>query len=231
MITILTGLLASKWGKYALELVVVLGLVFGAYKWAESRGRSAQKDSDQQSQSKVIEQSRKEASDAKDALVKVSTDAAIAADARAQASQAQYAVLAGVLSNQQARSQAGTAQVGKLPDTELHADVVTKLAVRTPGDLTAGYLPKEERLIDDAVTQYPIFKEENATLTSEVSTKDAEAKAERDVADARLLTINTNVAYTALLEKDYKTLYNQHPPRYRSTVCLFLWSCGKKELK
>ena len=82
MITILTGLLASKWGKYILEFGGVALLVFGAYKWAESRGRATQRDSDDQKNTQQIEQARKVAADAKDAAITHAQADAAAADQR-----------------------------------------------------------------------------------------------------------------------------------------------------
>lgn len=231
MITLLTGLLASKWGKYVLELVVVLGLVFGAYKWAESHGKSVQKETDDQHQAQEIETNRKVASDAKDQLVSQATAAASAADARSQQAQAQFAQLAAVVSSLNAKAKAGKDQVDGLKDSDLHGDIVSKLGVRPPGDTTVGYVPAEERAIDDAVTQYPIAKQENAALSGQVDAKTAEAKANRDVADANAKAIAADEGYIGILQKSYQDIYNQHPPRYRSGKCLFLWNCGRKEVK
>lgn len=230
MITILAGLLASKWGKYALELIIVVSLVAGFALYFEHKGRTSQKNEDDQHQAAEIEKSRKEASDAKDQVVKLSTDRANAAEARAQEAQAQFTALAGVLSTLQAKSQAGRDQVSKLADSELHGDIVSKLGIRKPGDATPGYLPQEERTLDDTLTQYPIVQQENTTLQGQVTAKSNEAKANLDLANAKQQTIDAQNAYTLLLEKDYRDIFNQHPPRYRSAACLFIWKCGKKEV-
>ena len=58
MIAALTALIGHKYGKIALEVLVIGGLVFGAYEWAETRGRAAQKEADAGAQAVQIEQER-----------------------------------------------------------------------------------------------------------------------------------------------------------------------------
>jgi hypothetical protein len=70
----------------------------------------------------------------------------------------------------------------------------------------------------------------NDTLQGQVTAKSNAAQANLDLANAEQQTIDAQNAYTTLLEKDYQTIFNQHPPRYRSTACLFIWKCGKKEV-
>jgi hypothetical protein len=230
MITILAGLLASKWGKYALELIIVVSLVAGFALYFEHKGRTQQKETDDQHQAAEIEKSRKEAADAKDQVVKLSTDRANAAEARSQQAKQQFTALVGQFNGLLAQSKAGRDQVSKLSDSELHGDIVSKLGIRKPGDATPGYLPQEERTLDDTLTQYPIVQQENVTLQGQVTAKSNEAQANLDLANAKQQTIDAQNAYTTLLEKDYQTIFNQHPPRYRSAACLFIWKRGKKEV-
>jgi hypothetical protein len=227
MITTLSALLGSKYGKYVLEVVLVLGLVFGAYKWAEHRGRDAQRDQDNQAHAVEIEKSRKEAADSKDALVKLATDKANASEAEAATARAQFAQLAGILSNLDARSKQGQDQVSKLADSDLHGDIVSKLAIRKPDDNTPGYYAQEERSIDNTVTQYPIEVEKNKTLTGEIQQKDAEAKANKGTADARQQAFNADESYITLLSKYYTAIFNEHAPHKRAPQCLYLWGCGR----
>jgi uncharacterized protein HemX len=231
MVTTIGALLGTKYGKWIFEIVVVVGLVFGAYKWAEHRGRTQQKETDDQHQSQEIETSRREASDAKNQLVKQANDKASAAEADAKDARAQFTTLANLLQGLSAKEKAGHDQVGKIADSELHADVIGKLGLRRPGDVSACYLPSEERTIDEAVTQYPICKDEKTALTSQVASKQREVSDNEKVIAAKQQALDANDNYLKLLENDYKTLFEQHPPRYRSAGCLFLWSCGKRKVE
>jgi len=227
MITLITGLVGSKYGKYVLEIALVAGLIFGAYKWAEDRGKKVQKDRDDQAHSVEIEKSRKESSDLKDRLVAQANDKATAAEANAAGARAQFAQLAGVLATLDARSTQGREQVSKLADSELHADIVSKLGLRRANDLTPGYSAQEERSIDNTVTQYPIELDKNKTLAAQVGRKDAEAKANKDAADARQQAFQADEAYILLLSKYYVDIWNQHAPHRREAKCLYLWGCGR----
>jgi hypothetical protein len=220
-------MVGSKYGKYALEALVLFGLIFGAYKWAERRGREAQRDKDNQVQSLEIEKSRVEASGLKDRLVQQANASASAAEQRAQVAQQQFNVLAGVLSNLDTKARQGQEQVSKLADSELHADITAKLSIRKPGDVTPGYYVQEERSIDNTVTQYPIEVERGKTLAEEVQQKDAEARANKDAADARGQAFKADEDYITLLNKYYAALFNQHAPHKRGGKCLFLWGCGR----
>jgi hypothetical protein len=227
MITTLSALLGTKYGKYLLEVALVCGLVFGAFKFAEHRGRDAQRDQDNQAHAIEIEKSRKEAADAKDALVRQANEKATASEADAAAARAQFVQLAGILSNLDAKSKQGRDQVSALADSDLHGDIVSKLSIRKPGDSTPGYYAQEERSIDNSVTQYPIEAEKNKTLTGQVQQKDAEAKANKDTADARLQAFNTDESYITLLNKYYADIFNMHAPHKRAPKCLYLWGCGR----
>lgn len=229
MITTLTALLASKYGKYVLEIAIVAGLVFGAYKWAERRGRDAQKESDAQQQAQEIEKSRQASEKATEAMVNQAKASEAAADARAQAAQQQFASLAALLQGLAAKEQAGKEQVSKLADSELHGDIVHKLGVRPAGDSTACYLPAEERAIDDAVTQYPLCQQDKTALSGQVDAKGKEIQAANDVAAARQQAVDAQQKYIAQLEDDYKRLWELHPPLYRSGKCVWLWKCGKRQ--
>lgn len=231
MINVLSFLVTSKYGKYALELIVVLGLIFGAYKWAEHRGRTAQKDADDQHQSQEIENSRKEAKDAQNKLIQQANDKAAAAETDAQNARNQFTTLATLLQGLSTKEKAGHDQVGKVADSELHGDVVSKLGLRKPGDATACYVPSEERAIDEAVTQYPICRDERTALTGQVQTKQREVNDDNKVIEAKNAAIIASNNYIALLEHDYKTIWEQHPPRYRAGSCLFLWSCGRRKVE
>jgi hypothetical protein len=217
----------SKWGKYVLEAAVVAALLFGAYKYAEHQGSKNQKEKDDQASSAQIESSRKEAKDANDKVVKLANERAEAAEQRAKESQQQFSVLAQAFSALDQKSRDAHSQVDKLADSELHADIVSKLGIRKPGDSTPGYSAQEERAIDNDVTQYPIAAEKADNLGRQVEAKTKESAANKDAADARLAAFNSDESYIALLTEFYRRVYNEHPPRYRSAKCLFLWGCGK----
>lgn len=227
MITILTGLLASRWGKCVLEAVILCGLVFGAYKMAEHVGRDRQKAADDQAQQVANETSRKDAVALKDQLVQQANSKADAAEQRAQLAQQEYTQLAGLVASLTQKSEAGRQQVSAVADSDLHADVVAKLALRRPGDGTPGYLPLEERAIDNTITQYPIEVEKNHALAEEVQKKSDQAQAESDVADARQAAFAADESYIAVLGKYYAELFNQHAPHKRAAKCLYLWGCGR----
>lgn len=227
MLQLITFLTASKWGKYVLEVAVVAALLFGAYKYAEHQGSKNQRDKDDQASSSQIEQSRREAKEANEKVVKLANDRAEAAEKRAGLAEQQSAQLAMAFTALDRRSAEAQKGVDKLADSELHADIVGKLDLRPANDPAQGYYPKEERAIDTAVTQKPILEDKVQNLAQQASAKDAEAKANRDAADARKQAYDADEAYIALLSKFFAQVYNQHPPRYRSLKCLGLWGCGK----
>jgi|GEM_PF-5483341 len=227
MISILTGLLASKWGKYALEAVLVIGLVFGAYKAAEHIGRDAQKAADERQEQIANEAARKDAAALKDELVQQADAKASEAEQRAQEAQQQYTELAALVASLTQKSDAGRQQVSALADSDLHADIVAKLGIRKPADRTPGYLPAEERSIDNTVTQYPIELEKNDALTKEVDAKADQVQAVTDLADARQAAFEADESYIAVLGKYYAQLFNQHAPHRRAAKCLYLWGCGR----
>jgi hypothetical protein len=230
VIATLTALVASKYGKIALEIVIVVGLVFGAYKWAEQRGRDAQKSDDDQRQTQQIERSRQEAQAAKDQLVDQANDQAAKADARAQAAEQRFNSLATLLQGIAGKQQQGSDHVRGLSDSQLHGDVVAQLKLRSPGDATACYTPVEERAIDDAVTQWPLCRQQSQALGQQVASAQQDTAAARDKASALQGTIDAQAAYERVLEADYKKIFDQHPPRYRAPACLWLWKCGKKQV-
>jgi hypothetical protein len=230
MITTLTALLASKYGKYAVEALIVVGLVFGAYKWAENRGRVAQKETDDQKQTQDIEKSRQEAQSTKDQLVNQANSQAAAADARAQAAEERFNSLATLLQGIAGKQQQGNDHVRGLSDSQLHGDVVSQLKLRSPGDATACYTPVEERAIDDAVTQWPLCRQQSQALGQQVASAQQDTAAAKDKAAALQGTIDAQAAYERILEADYKKLFDQHPPRYRRAACMWMWKCGKKQV-
>jgi hypothetical protein len=230
MIATLEALLASKYGKVALEILIVAGLVFGAYKWAERRGRDAQKSDDQQQQSTAIEKSRQEAQAAKDKVVDQAQASAVAAQQREQAAEDRFKALASTLQAIAGRQKAGSAHVSGLQDSELHSDVVSQLKLRSPADATSCYTAKEERAIDDAVTQYPLCKDQARTLGDQLAASQQQTAAAGDKAAALQQALDGRVAYEKVLEADYKQLFEQHPPRYRAARCLWVWKCGKRKV-
>jgi chromosome segregation ATPase len=231
MIATLTALMASKYGKYALEIFIVVGLVFGAYKWAEHRGRDSQKQADDQQQTQQIENSRKEAQDAKDKLVEHANADATAADARAKAAEDRFNSLATMLQGIAGKQQQANDHVRGLSDSQLHGDVVAQLKLRSPrDDPTACYTPAEERAIDDAITQLPLCRQQSAALGQQVTSAQQDTAAARDKAAALQTEIDALDAYRRALEAAYKELHDQHPPRYRGAECLWLWKCGKQKV-
>lgn len=230
MIATIEALMASKYGKYALEIIIVVGLVFGAYKWAEHRGRDAQKQFDDQQQTKQIEQSRHEAQATKDQLVNQANGQAAAADARARAAEDRFNSLATMLQGIAGKQQQANDHVRGLSDSQLHGDVVAQLKLRPPGDPTACYTPTEERAIDDAVTQWPLCRQQSTALGQQVTAAQQDTDAARDKAAALQKVIDADEAYQLILRDDYKKLFDQHPPRYRGAACMWLWKCGKKQV-
>jgi hypothetical protein len=226
----LTMLVGSKYGKVALEIIIIVGLVFSAYKWAEHRGREAQKQADDQQQTQQIEQSRHEAQTAKDQLVNQANGQAAAADARAKAAEDREAALAVNLATIHGMQQAGNDHVRGLSDSQLHGDVVAQLKLRSPGDTTICYTATEERAIDDAVMQWPLCRQQSQALGQQVTAAQQDTAAARDKATALQKVIDADEAYELILRADYKKLFDQHPPRYRGSACLWLWKCGKKQV-
>ncbi len=229
MITTLTALLGSKYGKYLLEVGLVSALVFGAYRYAEHRGAQAQKEADAQKQEQQIEATRKTASDLQAKAVDHANEDATAADARAQMAEQQFVNLVGLLQRLADKRQAGTDQVAKLPDSEVHPDIVAKLGLRPSGDQTPGYLPKEERAIDNAVTQYPLLQNQVDNLFKQVQQSQDDVEAQKDKVKAKQEVIDAQEAYRRTLEAGFKQLFDLHPPKYRSPKCLFIWKCGTRK--
>lgn len=231
MIATLQWLLASKYGKVALEIAIVGALVFGAYKWAESRGRTAQKSADDQSQAAQIEKSREDAQRANDAQVSQATATAAAADSRARAAEGREAAAVASLQQLAGQQLGASTRVKALQNSDLHADVIAQLKLRPQGDTSACYTPAEERAIDDSVSQYPLCQKQSQALTGQVRAADAEAAAAKDKAAALEQAVNADQSYIATLQRDYKQLFDQHPPMYRSAKCLWLWHCRKGAVK
>lgn len=230
MIATIEWLLARKWGKPLLELALLAGAVFGAWTYAEHLGREAQKQDDQQAQTRDIEKSRAEAQAARDQVVKQANDRADAADKRAQEAEDRVNAAVSKLSDLASRQQAASDHVKGVADADLHRDVISQLKLRSPGDTAACYTAKEERAIDDAVTQWPLCRQQAQTLAGQdAAEKDKTTAATDKVADKQK-TIDADEAYIAQLQGDYKTLFDQHPPRYRSWACLKLWKCGKQQV-
>lgn len=227
MITTLSALLASKYGKYILEVAMVLGLVFCAYKWAEHRGRDAQAEQDKQATSVQLEADRKEASALNSQLVQQANEKATAAQSDAEQAREQFATLAAEIAALTTRSQQGQQQVLRLADSELHGDIVGKLALRPANDPAPGYTPQEERKIDEAVTQYPIAVQQAQALSGEVDQRAKEAQANLDLANAREQAFEADESYIASLSKYWAELFNQHAPHKRAGKCLYLWGCGR----
>jgi hypothetical protein len=226
MIAVLTAVLGSKFGKYFVELGVVGGLVFGAYWYAVNHGKAVQKDEDNKVQAQELEKARQVGADAKDLLVKQAHDHELEADQRAQEDRAKNAALVSVLQGLGVKEKEGKTQVSQLPDSELRSDIIHKLSVRAANDMTACYLPSEERVLDNAITQYPLCVQGKAVLTEQVTTKEHEVQDQVVMASSKQATIDALQVYITQLEKDYKVLYDQHPPKKRSIKCLFIWKCA-----
>ena len=111
----------------------------------------------------------------------------------------------------------------------MHEDVIHRLNTRAPGDQTACYTPKEERSIDDAVTNYPTCAKQVDALGKQVSSAESDVQAQKDKAAANQKIIDAEEGYRKLLEAAYRQIFDMHPPKYRSAKCVWLWECGARK--
>ena len=225
MIATLLAFLGTKVGKYAVVIVVLLltaGVVTAHFhaKW-KAEGEAQVK----------VQDAEKQKTDLLAANEKTKQDLASQQknldDAKAQAQQAtalatQYAgmakTLADALVGLQSQRASGQAAVASVPDSGLASDIQQRINARQPTDHTPGFTVTELRLIDDAVTDYPLVLKENTNMTGQLTElrNEIDALNKRIGADeagsgALIAQRDTALAAFNRVMASYTEIYNEFP--------------------
>jgi hypothetical protein len=226
----LMALLSNKWIQRAgLVLALCIAILFARGCWIRQgkeqgkiEGRQAA-DTDAETRRAADRKETETRLNAFEAKFQVASQAAYAAQARADA-------LLPILAELAKARQVGADQVAKLPDSDLHAYNVSKLAIRPPADPTPGYLPAEERAIAGCLTQYPLCQQERDRQLERTTEIQEQVKQLGIQVESQGAKYQELAGYTTRLEGIYTDLWNSTRASRRGARCLFLWKCSRPKI-
>jgi hypothetical protein len=221
-------ILANRWTWYAGGAIALFGVLLGVRAHLVHKGEQQGQEQQKQAQQSDVELERKATAARTELQISEDTAKAKEADARGKRAEADAAMYAARAQSFAGQIADGRRQVAALPDGGLHAYVRSTLNL-TP-DVQGPYTPAEERAIADAVTTAPKLQQQNEALAGQVGKLTENVNALADKVSAIVDREQARAVYTNELERDYRTLYNLHPPRKRSPKCLWAWRCTDNKL-
>lgn len=223
-------ILKNKWVQYALlaAALVAVALVIKAHYISE--GKKVGVENQKQVETTNTESQRK--ADRAETVTSIAqTSKEIdAANARADAAVRSQKQVLDLLAKITAQQQDGERRVAGVKDDDLHSYNVSTLGFRKAGSAPACYTATEERAVAEAITQYPICQSKVDKQADDIKAIRDEVQSVRDAQAKQDVKYRELADYTQVLERDYTSLFNNHPPIYRSPKCAFLWKCGKRHL-
>jgi ABC-type Fe3+-citrate transport system substrate-binding protein len=223
-------IIANRWTWYALGAVVLAGALLGVRAHYIHVGNDQGKEQQKEDTQKEVELGRRVAEremEAKVAKANAEIAAAQAKQKESEAAVARYEVIIGSLVAQRGQARQQVAQLG---DSALHGYIRAKVGVLPPDDPTPGYVPAEERVIADAVTQQPLIEKQLAAHDAEISELKKNAQNMKDELAGVMAREAANDSYTTEVLKAYTTVFNLHPPKKRSGKCVWAWHCVADKL-
>lgn len=222
--------LMNAWVQRAALALVALMALLGVRQYYIAKGRAAGREIQKIETQDYLERTRTQDRAQAVASIEDHRKAAQEARQRADAAEAEVQALSARVKLLAAQRAAADAQVARVPDAELMPRLTGALSLRAPEEKSPELLPEEARELLRCVSALPICEKQveaqAAQLAKNLEQLDAvqaESRAVRGQYDALS-------GYTTRLETAYTELWNLHPKRRRSPVCLWLWHCRATKL-
>jgi hypothetical protein len=225
------ALLTSKWGLRIVGVVLILVALAGVYWYIYHKGKDAGKEEQKQESAMDINQAKE--------LARANADKEIAS-AKADAAQYKEKAAAANLRAEQFASQARVYEnrlveagnrVSATSDAKLHDLITDTLGIRQKTDMSSGYYPAEERETANRVVKYPELAGQVGSLKDQVTQLQAGQTNQQGQLDSLNRIIVAKDKQLTAYDLAYVQLWNLHPPKKRSGVCLWAWKCKALKLK
>lgn len=222
--------LLNKWAQWGILAALVMLALLAARQYYLAKGKAAGRELQKIETQEYIERTRAQDRAQTVATIEEHQQEAALARQRADAAEAEAKALGAKVTLLAAQRAAADADVARVPDGAIFPYLTEKLALRPAENKSPELLPEEARELARCVVALPICEKQVEAQAAQLSSIAVQLDALKAETAAVRYQYDALSGYTTRLEGVYTELYNLHPKRKRSPVCLWLWHCRAVKL-